>query len=277
MKKEDPYFNSKYLPYNNDINISIMNMNIKKEFDFDNQKLFKGNNNSNNNNLPFLQLPPFKMENEDYLKFSSQNNDNNKIPFLVSSKFGNTNTNHNSNENSNNSQDDNNSFSKSGSHKGKNKMSIDDMFSKNYYTFDLKTMNTDDEEIEEAIRKMEESIKVEVKDEPYSKRSKKSKEVTEDSILEKRRKNTEAARRSRMRKVLKIMNLEKKVKLLEERGNQMNLYIAKQQQEKELLQQNYSNILNNYYFLQKKMEKTREIINENKYRLPPDIFEKLDL
>jgi len=265
MKKED-LFLSNYFPYNKNINMPIMNMNmnmnIKKGFDFDNQKLFKGNN-----NLPNLQLPPFKMENKNFLKFSSQNSNSNNLSFI---------TNFN-NENSNHSQEEENSFIRNNGKKDKNKMNLDDMFSKNYYTFDLKTMNTDDEEIEKAIRKMEESIKVEVKDEPFAKRSKKSKEVTEDSILEKRRKNTEAARRSRMRKVLKIMNLEKKVKLLEERGNQMDLYIAKQQQEKELLQQNYSNILNNYYFLQKKMEKTHEILIDNKFRLPPDIIEKLNL
>jgi len=242
-----------------------MNVEIKKELkDIDHQLLFK------NTNLPFLHLPPFKMENDEIQKLSLFNdnsyflndlNKNNHSLNLLTNLYSN-----------NNSQNEPSNSMKSGK-KGKFKMKIDELFAKNGVQFDLNSIK-DEDDIEEAIKKMEESIKVEEKSDSSSK---KSKDSVKDSIIEKRRKNTEAARRSRMRKVLKILNLEKKVKVLEERNNQLGLYITKQQQEKELFQQNYSNILNSYYFLQKKMDRTREILNENKYRLPPDVIEKLNL
>jgi len=269
LKKEDTIFNK--FPYNNNLNsipVMNMNMNIKKEFDFDDQKLLKSD-------LPYLQLPPFKVENNDLLKLSplsgnppflsGLNKGNNAFPFL-SNLYSNDGL---------NSMDELPSSLKL-NRKGKHKMKIDELFAKNGYQIDLNSIK-DEEDIEEAIKKMEESIKVEVKEESGSKRSKKSKEDEDLVVLEKRRKNTEAARRSRMRKVLKIMNLEKKVKSLEEKNSQLSLYVAKQQQEKELFQQNYSNILNSYYILQKKMERTKEILSENKYRLPPDVIEKLNL
>jgi len=107
MKKED-LFLSNYFPYNKNINMPIMNMNmnmnIKKGFDFDNQKLFKGYN-----NLPNLQLPPFKMENKNFLKFSSQNSNSNNLSFI---------TNFN-NENSNHSQEEENSFIRNNGKKDK--------------------------------------------------------------------------------------------------------------------------------------------------------------
>jgi len=240
-----------------------MNMDIKKELnDFDHQLFFK------NNDLPFLHLPPFKIENDDIQKLSLLNNnpsflnDLNKNSESLSALYN----------NGSSSQDEPTNFLKSGK-KGKFKMKIDELFAKNGIQFDLNSIK-DEDDIEEAIKKMEESIKVEEKSDSSSK---KSKDSVKDSIIEKRRKNTEAARRSRMRKVLKILNLEKKVKLLEERNNQLGLYITKQQQEKELFQQNYNNILNSYYFLQKKMDRTREILSENKYRLPPEVIEKLNL
>ncbi|OUM70650.1 hypothetical protein PIROE2DRAFT_68384 [Piromyces sp. E2] len=267
FKKDDTIFNK--FPYNNDFNsIPVMNMNVKKEFDFDDQKLLK-------NNLPFLHLPPFKIENNDLLKLSPLsgsppflndiNKSSNSMSFLSNL----------CNNDSSNSMDELPSSLKL-NRKGKHRMKIDELFAKNGYQIDINSIK-DEDDIEEAIKKMEESIKVEVKDEPSSKKSKKSNEDEDMVVLEKRRKNTEAARRSRMRKVLKIMNLEKKVKLLEEKNSQLSLYVAKQQQEKELFQQNYSNILNSYYFLQKKMERTKEVLSENKYRLPPDVIEKLNL
>lgn len=103
--------------------------------------------------------------------------------------------------------------------------------------------------------------------------NKRSKEVTEETLLEKRRKNTEAARRSRMRKVLKILNLEKRVKLLENKNQQLTIYLSQQEQEKTALEQNYTNILNNYYGIQKKFEKARQFILENKYQLPSSLLD----
>ncbi|ORX54167.1 hypothetical protein BCR36DRAFT_15052 [Piromyces finnis] len=256
--------------YNDFNSIPDFNVNIKKECDFDDKQLLK-------NNLPFLQLPPFKLETNDLLKLSPINtnppflNDLNKS--CNSMSFSSL---YNSNSNSSNNTNELPSSLKL-NRKGKHMMKVDELLAKNGYQIDLNAIK-DEDDIEEAIKKIEESIKVEVKDETSSKKMKKSSELDEDIVvLEKRRKNTEAARRSRMRKVLKIMNLEKKVKALEEKNSQLSLFVAKQQQEKEIFQQNYSNILNNYYLLQKKMEKTKEILNENKYRLPPDVIEKLNL